>query len=477
MLKTNYCTNLNKQFAGKKVKLAGWVSSRRDHGKIIFIDLRDRTGIVQLVISPENKVLYEIADKLRGEFVIAVEGTVNLRPTGMQNKKIATGEVEVVVEALSILAKSKTLPFEINKDTKTIDEEKRMEFRYLDLRSERMKKNLLIRHKAVKFIRDYMDEKGFLEVETPILSKSTPEGARDFVVPSRLHPGKFYALPQSPQQYKQLLMAGGLEKYFQIARCLRDEDPRADRQAEHTQLDLEMSFIENKEEIMAILEELIIKLVEYLEPLTGKKLLQKPLPRLTWAEAMAKYQTDKPDLRKNQEPNTLAFAWVVEWPQFEWNKDEKRWDPMHHMFVLPEKGYEKYLDSNPEKVISTQFDLVCNGYEICSGSLRINTRQLQEKIFKLIRLGVKKGQEQFGHLLESFDRGCPPHGGVAPGIDRLVMLLAGEDNIREVIAFPKTGDGRDLMMAAPSEVSPEQLRELKIEVVKKRIPKKKPSKN
>lgn len=454
------------KYIGKQVKVCGWVHTVRSHGKILFVDLRDESGLLQIVFVPQKEDCYKLAKDLRPEGVICIEGEVKKRPKGMINPKIETGELEVEAENLEILNKSKTPPFEITADTKEIKEEVRLKYRYLDLRTERMKKNLILRHRVVKYIRDFMDKKGFIEIETPLLTKSTPEGARDFIVPSRLRPGKFYALPQSPQQYKQLLMAGGIERYFQIARCLRDEDPRADRQTEHTQLDFEMAFVEKKEEIMDILEELIIEIVEKFYNLTGKKLFKKPLPRLTHAQALEKYGTDKPDLRKNKTSDVLAFCWIVDFPLFEWSKEEKRWDPVHHMFVMPKEGYEKYLDTDPSKVLSTQFDLVCNGYEICSGSIRIHKRELQEKIFQLIGLGIKKGREQFGHLLEAFDYGAPPHGGVAPGIDRLLMLLANEGNIREVMAFPKTGDGWDPMMDTPSEVAEKQLKELHIKVTK-----------
>jgi len=452
---------------GEEVKLAGWVHNRRDHGKLIFIDLRDKKGLTQLVFLPDNKDCYKLANSLRNEWVIEVIGQVNKRPNGMINDKIPTGQVEIEVKELKVLNEAKTTPFEIA-EYKEVGEEVRLKYRYLDLRRQKMRDNLILRYKVIKLIRNFMDRKGFIEVETPILTKSTPEGARDFIVPSRLHSGGFYALPQSPQQYKQLLMAAGLEKYFQIARCFRDEDSRSDRQPEHTQLDIEMSFVK-RNDIMNLLEKLIIEIVlkssEYSSQ--GKKLTFKPLKRLTYQESMEKYKTDKPDLRENKkDPHELAFAWIIDFPLFTWDEENKRYDPVHHMFVMPKKGYHKYLDSNPLKVISTQFDLVCNGYEICSGSLRIHTRKLQEKIFKLIGLDAKEGQEKFGHLLEAFDYGCPPHGGVAPGLDRLLMLLAEEKSIREVIAFPKTGDGRDLMMDAPSKVDSKQLNELGIKITK-----------
>lgn len=453
---------------GKEVSLAGWVNVRRDHGKLIFIDLRDRSGISQLVFNPQSieSAQYKIAESLRPEWVIEIKGKVKARPKGMENPDLKTGQYEIEVLDITGYSESRTPPFDISTDGYEVSEELRMKYRYLDLRRSRVKKNLSIRHRLVKFIRDFMDSKGFIEIETPLLTKTTPEGARDYVVPSRIYPGKFYALPQSPQQYKELLMVGGIEKYFQIARALRDEDPRADRQPEHTQFDFEMSFV-NRDDVMAVLEECIIKLTKYLEPFTGKKLLVEPLPRLTYEDAMKKYGSDKPDIRPDpKDPNALAFAWIIDFPLVEWNKEEKRWDPVHHMFVLPKEGQEKLLDTAPDKVISTQFDLVCNGYEICSGSIRINRRDLQERVMKLIGLDIEKAQKQFGHLLEALEFGAPPHGGAAPGIDRLVMLYAGEPNIREVIAFPKTGDARDLMMDTPSDLDKSQLKELHIQIKK-----------
>ena len=452
------------KYLGKDAELFGWIDVRRDHGKLIFFDLRDRSGKVQLVITPGNPELHKLAETLRPEWVVKVRGVVSRRPAGMENPKEPSGEIEVKVSELTVLAESKTLPFDVAGDGYEIGEDIRMQYRYLDLRRPRLQKNIEIRYKLVKFIRDFMDGKGFVEIETPLLTKSTPEGARDFIVPSRLHKGKFYALPQSPQQYKELLMVGGLEKYFQIARAIRDEDTRADRQPEHTQFDFEMSFVE-RDDIMSILEECIVKLTKYLEPITGKKLLSEPLPRISHQEAIKKYGSDKPDIRPEpRDPNVLAFAWVVDFPLVEWNKEEKKWDPVHHMFVMPQEGQEELLDKDPGKVTSTQFDLVCNGYEMCSGSIRINDRALQEEIMQLIGLDLEGARKQFGHLLEALEFGAPPHGGAAPGIDRLAMLFAGESNIREVIAFPKTGDGRDLMMDAPASVETKQLDELGIEI-------------
>ncbi len=451
---------------GKKVKLAGWVNSRRDHGQIIFIDLRDKSGIVQLVFSPENKNLYKMADSLRSEYVVAVVGKVNERPAGMQNPKLKTGKIEIVVEKLNVLAKAETLPFEITKDTKPVEEEKRMKYRYLDLRSERMKKNMITRHKVIKFIRDWLSEKDFIEIETPILTKSTPEGARDYIVPSRQQPGKFYALPQSPQQYKQLLMVAGMEKYFQIARCFRDEDPRGDRQPEHTQLDLEMSFV-SQDDILDLIENLYTALIKKLYP--KKKISQIPFPRLDYVEMIKKYKTDRPDLRKNKkDPDELAFCWIINWPLFGWNAGEKRWDPHHHIFTAPQEKDLPLLEKSPEKVHSQQHDLVLNGNEIAGGSIRISDPKIQMKIFELVGISKAEAEEKFGHLLKAFEYGVPPHGGIAPGIDRLLMILENESSIREVIAFPKTGDGRDLMMDAPADITPKQLKELQIEIKKKK---------
>lgn len=446
---------------GKKVKLEGWVNTRRDHGKIIFIDLRDKTGLAQIVFIPNNKEVYKIGDCLKPEYVVSIQGSVNKRPKGMDNPKLITGEVEVLAETVEVLASSKTPPFEISEDKK-VDETVRLKYRYLDLRHERMKQNLVLRYKAIKFIRDYLDQKGFVEIETPLLTKSTPEGARDFLVPSRLQKGKFYALPQSPQQYKQLLMVAGLENYFQIARCLRDEDQRGNRQAEHTQLDLEMSFV-TQEDILKLYEDLLIALVKQLFP--KKKITKVPFPRLKYDDVIKKYNTDKPDLRKNKKNlDELAFAWIIGWPMFELNKEEKRWDPCHHIFTSPKEEDFKLLDKDPAKVRSWQHDLVLNGHEIAGGSIRITNLKIQKKVLELVGLPDEEIKERFGHMFTAFEYGVPPHGGLASGLDRLIMVLANESNIREVIAFPKTGDGRDLMMNAPSEVDDRQLKELHIKI-------------
>jgi len=449
---------------GQLVKLNGWVHSRRDHGKIIFIDLRDKSGLIQIVFLPENKEIYQLANALRPEWVISLEGKVQNRPKGMENPKIPTGKIEVAVEKLEILNQAKTPPFEISEE-KEINEEVRLKYRYLDLRRERMKNNLILRHKVVKFIRDFMNDKGFLEIETPILTKATPEGARDYIVPSRIYPGKFYALPQSPQQYKQLLMVAGLEKYFQIARCFRDEDTRGDRQPEFTQLDIEMSFI-TQDDILNLIEELYIEIAE---KVAHKKVLQKPFPKFTYKEAMEKFSDDKFDLRKEKDPDVLAFAWVVDFPLFE-KTETKELTSSHHPFTAPKDGDLHLLKSNNPKdllkIRSWQHDLVCNGYEVGGGSIRITNPKIQSRIFEILGHSKEEIHRKFGHLLTAFEYGVPPHGGIATGIDRLLSILADEPNIREIMAFPKTGDGRDLMMSAPNEVSPAQLKELRIKAAK-----------
>ncbi len=443
-----------------RVHVSGWVHARRDHGKIIFIDLRDDSGLLQLVFSPDKEEAYRIGESLRPEWVVKVEGTVAKRPEGMKNPKIPTGGIELSVERAVVLNEAKIPPFEIAEE-KEVNEELRLKYRYLDLRRERMKKNIVFRHRVVKYIRDFLDKKGFLEVETPILTKSTPEGARDFLVPSRTHPGMFFALPQSPQQLKQLLMVGGIEKYFQIARCFRDEDTRRDRSPEFTQLDIEMAFV-SREEALNLFEGLVAGIIE---ELTEKKFTEKPFPRISHKDAVEKYHTDKPDLRKNtSDPNELAFCWVINWPLFEWNKEENRWDPAHHIFTSPREEDLVLLEKDPGGVKSLQYDLVLNGHEIAGGSIRNHRRDVQNIVFTLAGITQKEIDEKFGHLLTAFDYGAPPHGGIAMGIDRFLMILLGESSLRETIAFPKMGDGSDLMMGAPSSVEPKQLKDLGIKL-------------
>jgi aspartyl-tRNA synthetase len=451
---------------GEKVKVAGWVNNWRAHGKILFIDLRDISGILQVVFSGDNKQLYELAETLRPEWVVRIEGTIKERPKGMQNPKIETGQVEMEAESLEILSKAKTLPFAVDNDGYDVNEEKRLKYRYLDIRRGRMKNNLIQRQKVIHFMREFLIKEGFIEVETPVLTKSTPEGARDFLVPSRLQPGNFYALPQSPQQYKQLLMVSGLEKYFQIARCFRDEDPRADRQAEFTQLDMEMSFVE-EEDVLKLIENLYSTLVKNIFP--EKKIQKTPFPRIPYKEAMEKYGTDKPDLRADKnDANELAFCFIVNFPMFEWKKEEKRWDAVHHPFTRPQTESVQEIKKNPDKILACQYDFVLNGYEIGGGSLRSYKPEILEAVFEVMGHKKQDIKKKFGHLLEAFEYGVPPHGGIAPGIDRFLSIVLNEPNIREVIAFPKTGDNRDLMMQAPSEIEESQLKELNIKITKQK---------
>ncbi|MBI2607504.1 MAG: aspartate--tRNA ligase [Candidatus Doudnabacteria bacterium] len=464
------------QKIGEKVLLQGWVNVRRDHGKLIFFDLRDMTGILQLVVNPKVAAqAHKNAQAVRSEYVLAVEGTIKKRNEKQINNELPTGKIELEVSKLTVLNKSETLPFEID-NTKDVNEEKRLKYRYLDLRSERMKKNLKLRHKVIHFIRNYLTDLGFTEVQTPILTKSTPEGARDYLVPSRIYPGKFFALPQSPQQYKQLLMVAGLEKYFQIAPCFRDEDARADRSpGEFYQLDLEVSFVEQND-ILELIEKLFTALVQTLTP--EKKITQTPWPRISHREAKTKYDSDKPDLRKNkQDPNELAFCWVLDFPLFTeqseedffYGSGESKWAPSHHMFTAPHPDDISLLVSDPGKARGLQHDLVLNGVEIGGGSIRIHDPKIQEKIFELIGFTPEQ-KKQFSHMLEAFTYGVPPHGGIAPGIDRLIRILASEERIAEVIAFPLAGSVSDPMMGSPSEVTEKQLKELhlKVEVPKKK---------
>lgn len=451
------------KLSGQKILLQGWVHSRRDHGKIIFIDLRDRSGIIQIVFVPGNPA-YDIAKDFKPEYVVSVSGKINDRPQNMINDKIPTGKIELAAETADILNTAKPMPFPIDADTSQVNEEVRLKYRYLDLRSERMKNNLILRHKVVQFMRQWMTAHDFIEIETPDLTKGTPEGAREFAIPSRLHPGKFYVLPQSPQQFKQLLMVAGLERYFQIARCFRDEDQRGDRQPEFTQLDFEMSFV-TQQDVWELTESLMIDLVKQVTP--EKHFTKIPFPRLTWQEAMDKYHSDKPDLRADKnDPDEIAFAWITDFPLFV--KDANgHLTTAHHPFTMPNEQDMDLLDKDPLKVRSYAYDLVLNGYEISSGSIRIHKRDVQNKIFKILGLSDREIEERFGQILQAFEFGAPPHGGFAPGIDRLVMILANEPNIREVIPFPKTGDAQDLMMGAPSPLAQSRLKDVHINVIGK----------
>ncbi len=453
------------QKIGEEVVIKGWVNVRRDMGKIIFLDMRDKSGILQVVLVPSelSDRGKEVMQNLRPEDCLAITGVVNKRGEKQINPNMATGEVEVLAKDIEVYNHAETPPFEVDGDTSAVSEELRLKYRYLDLRTERMQKNLEIRAKMITSFRKYLDDRGFLEIETPTLVKGTPEGAREFLVPSRQHPGKFYVLPQSPQQFKQLLMVAGMEKYYQIARCYRDEDARGDRQPEFTQLDLEMSFVD-REDILEVLEGMMTEMVKQVVP--EKKLTFKPFKILTYAESMEKYGTDKPDLREDKnDPNELAFAWVVDFPMFELNS-QGQMTTAHHPFCMINPEDEGLLDSEPLKVRADTWDLVLNGYEASSGSIRIHKPDIQTKIFKTLGLSDEDVQSKFGHMLEAFKFGAPPHGGSAPGLDRLAMLLCNEPSIREVIAFPKTGDARDLMMGAPSELSTEQIAEANINVAK-----------
>ncbi|MBI3633064.1 MAG: aspartate--tRNA ligase [Candidatus Vogelbacteria bacterium] len=453
-----------KEKIGEEVTVSGWVDVRRDHGKLVFIDLRDATGKVQMVALPSHKEAHESVQKLRSEWVVEITGKVNKRPEKMVNTKEQNGELEIEILSATVLNEATTLPFDVAGDGMEIGEESRLKYRYLDLRRQRLQRNIRLRHEIIRFIRNNLSDEGFVEIETPILTKSTPEGARDYVVPSRLYHGKFYALPQSPQQYKQLLMVAGFEKYFQIARCFRDEDTRGDRQPEFTQLDLEMSFV-NKEDVMNLIEDLLIKLVETLAP--EKRIQQKPFPRIPYKEAMEKYGIDRPDTRTDKnDPNLLAFCWVVDFPFFE-KTDGGGWTFTHNPFsrAIPEHEDQLMKKENLGEILTTQYDIVLNGFEIGGGSIRNHKPEALEKVFEIMGFNTERIRRNFGHMLDALGAGAPPHGGIAWGLDRLMTVFTNEPNIREVIAFPKTGEGRDLMMESPSPIETKQLKELGIKVV------------
>ena len=581
--RTHTCGELNSSNIGQQVTLAGWVNRRRDHGGLIFLDIRDRYGMTQVICDPERSAeAHRIASEVRSEYVIQVTGTVVHRLAGTENSQLSTGDIEIAAESITILNPSRTTPFPINSEAASVDESLRLKYRYLDMRRPKMRDNIILRHRVVKAMRDYLDERGFLEIETPILMKSTPEGARDYLVPSRLYSGEFYALPQSPQQLKQLLMVAGMDRYFQIARCFRDEDQRSDRQPEFTQLDLEMSFVA-EEDVMSLIEGLLIFLIE---KTTEKHIKQQPFPHISYKNAMDRYGTDHPDLRfdlplveisdlastgnfgvfKNAlaqeqgivkgirflgaagstrreideltefaktlgakglvtlaiqaggeikspltkfmtseevqaiitrlegkpgdlllfvadnakvcndvlfrlrvrlaehlkliDPDEMALCWVVDFPLFHYDEELKRYDAEHNPFSGMDERHLERLDTDPLNIRAKQYDIICNGYEVGGGSVRINVAEIQRKVFSLMNMDDEQIKEQFGHMLEAFEYGAPPHGGIALGIDRLVMLLADEGNIREVIAFPKTQSAIDLLMNAPSPVDEKQLQEL-----------------
>lgn len=445
---------------GEKVTLFGWVNSRRDHGKVVFIDLRDRSGLVQVVIRAFD-------GELHGEDVVRVEGKVVYRKKGNENPDLPTGSVEVVAEEIEVLAKSETPPFDVYGPGLDIETALRLKYRYLDLRRPRLQRNLRVRSDYVRAAREYLFDESFVEIETPLLTKSTPEGSRDFIVPSRMYPGNFYALPQAPQQYKQLLMTAGFERYFQIARALRDEDTRADRGFEHTQIDIEMSFV-SYEDVMKTVEGMTLYALEKI----GAKVAKKPFPVFTHKEAMKRFGSESFDLRseKEKKDGVLSFAWVIEFPFFEKNK-EGNWTFTHNPFSAPiDKAHEKLLLEKKRigEITASQYDLVCNGLEVAGGSIRSNKPEVLKSVFEVLGHGEEEIEEKFGHMIEAFRFGTPPHGGCAQGFERLLMAYLGEDYLREVQAFPMTGSGRTAVMDAPSEVSEEQLRELGIEIRKKK---------
>ncbi len=454
MLRSHNIGEVNEKLAEKKVTLCGWVDTVREHGAVIFIDLRDRYGKIQTVIH-KKKDNFSDAKKLTMESCIQIKGEVKLRPKGTENKDISSGKVEVSIDEIRIFNLSPSLPFEIN-DT-DLNEETRLKYRFLDLRSDRMQRNMILKSETLKAVRDFFYSEKFVEIETPILAKSTPEGARDYLVPSRNHPGKFYALPQSPQLFKQLSQMGGFDRYIQIARCFRDEDLRSDRQPEFTQIDVEMSFVE-QEDIINLIE----KMIKYIFKKTLNVDVKIPFNRMSYDDSMKKYGTDRPDLRPGTKEK-YAFTWILDFPMFEYNKDEKRYSAMHHPFTMPIN-----LKKDKEKAKSYAYDLVLNGTEIGGGSIRIHDSKLQQEVFDILKISRKEVENKFGFLLKALSFGAPPHGGIAFGFDRLVQLLAGENSIRDVITFPKNKEAKDVMLDSPSEISDKQLKEAHISINKKK---------
>jgi len=450
--------------ASKDVEIRGWVSVVRKLGKMIFLEVRDFTGTIQVFV---DKKFVDTVLELKPEYTIFLQATVNKRPDAQVKKEDGElGKFELYYKSHSIYSKSETPPFEVGKDTRKVDDDLRLTYRYLDLRTERMTKNIRLRDAMFSTLRTFLHTKDYVEIETPYLTKGTPEGAREYIVPARNFPGKFYVLPQSPQQFKQLLMVSGFERYFQIARCFRDEDQRGDRQPEFTQLDMEMSFV-NSEEVLALSEKMLVDLVKTVAP--EKYITQVPFPRITYAEAMKTYGTDKPDIRKNKkDDNELGFVFIVDFPLFEYSEADKKLVSMHHLFTAPHPGDIDLLDTKPEKVRGQLYDVALNGFEIASGSIRIHDQQMQKKIFDILQIPKDEAETRFGHMLRAFAYGVPPHGGIAFGADRMVAIFAQEDNIREVIAFPKTGDARDPLMGAPTELPSQQLEDVHIALSKKK---------
>lgn len=457
---------------GKEVSVSAWVDVRRDQGKMVFLDLRDVTGKVQAVVLPNHTEALAVASTLRTEWVVEVTGTVNKRPEKNIKEGVVNGDIELEVLAIKILNEATTPTFDISTDGYEVGEEVRLEYKYLDQRRARMQRNISTRHKVIRFIRDYLDAERFLEIETPLLTNPTPEGSRSYLVPSRVHQGTFYALPQSPQQYKQLLMAGGFERYFQVAKCMRDEDTRGDRQPEFTQLDLEMSFVD-REDVMKLNEDLLIKLITTLFP--EKKIQQVPFPRFSYKEVMEKYNSDKPDIREDKnDPNLLAFCWVIDFPAFEKTGEDNvdgtgEWTFTHNPFTGIQEAHRKdFMEKkNIGEILSTQYDIAMNGYEIGGGGIRLHKPEELKNAFEIMGYSAERIETNFGHMLRALGSGTPPHGGIAWGLDRLLMILLNEPNIRETMAFPKTGEGKDLLMQAPSPAPEKTLRELGIELKKK----------